>query len=135
MQELWNYSFSCNYLENSSDETLLKEFFDKMYLNGLKEIYMCEINHIFNIPSAFTRLFTSLEDIYVAITNNLFEGEFKVFYRNRDIHFNIFLKYYPKTSTESPILELEIKQYTYLNKVFEDLPTRKLKLRLKDYTR
>ena len=135
MSKLWNYNFFSSYKENSITDSEFEKFFDTVYLKALEEIYLCEINLTFNIPSAFTRLFTQFEDLYEAVIENLYEGELKHFYKDRELHFTISLNYHPKTSVESPILELEIMNYSYLNKVFEDLPSKSLKLRLKDYLR
>lgn len=135
MQELWKYKFSSSYKENSNTELETQKFFDTAYLKALEEIYLCELNNTFNIPSAFTRLFTQFEDLYEAIIENLYKSDLKHFYKNRKLYFTISLNYYPKTSLESPVLEFEITYHSHLNKVFEDLPTKKLKLRLKDYVR
>lgn len=138
MSKLWSCKFFSSYKENSNTEFCKSEsqkFFDIVYLEGLKEAYLTEINQMFNIPSAFTRLFTQFEDLYEAIVENLYEGELKHFYKDRDLHFIVSLNYYPKTSVESPVLELEIEYYSHLNKVFENIPSKTLKLRLKDYLR
>ena len=135
MQKLWSYKFSSSYKENSNTELETQKFFDTAYLKALEEIYLCEINNTINIPSAFTRLFTQFEDLYDAIIESLYESDLKHFYKDRELQFTISLNYYPKTSLESPVLELEIMYHSYLNKVFEDIPSKFLKLRLKDYVR
>lgn len=135
MSKLWSYKFFSEYKEDSISELENQKFFDTVYLKALEDIYLCEVNNTFNIPSAFTRLFTQFEDLYAVIIGNLYEGELKHFYKDRELHFTISLNYYPKTSLKSPILELELSHYSYLNKVFEDNPTKFLKLLLKDYVR